>query len=163
MFADGEGRKDLQTQDLVRDVRACPRNRLVHVAVLEENRRTAHVPRDPADVIITYAAPHHLNADACMICVSPHPRRRRLASRSSTARSAIDLGIPNVGAPVRYSLLRPAPHLLLLNPPPSNWDLRHRRAEEPLDARRTIRRAAEHSDRARVCRSPAIRGLCGLL
>ena len=49
---------------------------------------------------MTYAAPHHLNADAGLLAL----RRTRggdawQASRSAPARSAVDLGIPTVGAP----------------------------------------------------------------
>src|SRR5215207_4238990 len=51
---------------------------------------------------------------------------------------------------VRYSSLRPALHT-------------DEAAEEPLHAREKICRATQQSDWARVRRSPAIRGLCGLL
>jgi len=96
MFADGEGRKDLQTHRMSGRARD---NRLVHVSVPEEPRARPR-PGDMADVIITYAAPHHLNADAGLVAL-----RRTAggdawhASRSAPARSAIDLGIPTVGAP----------------------------------------------------------------
>jgi tRNA-2-methylthio-N6-dimethylallyladenosine synthase len=58
MFADGEGRKDAATRRLSGRARD---NRLVHVAVSGEE-----VPRpgDIARATITYAAPHHLVADA---------------------------------------------------------------------------------------------------
>jgi len=96
MFADGEGRKDQQTHRMSGRARD---NRLVHVSVPEEPRARPR-PGDMADVVITYAAPHHLNADAGLVAL-----RRTAggdawqASRSAPARSAIDLGIPMVGAP----------------------------------------------------------------
>ena len=59
MFAQGEGRKDAETHRVSGRARD---NRLVHVAIPDG----APVPRpgDIADVEITHAAPHHLNADA---------------------------------------------------------------------------------------------------
>jgi tRNA-2-methylthio-N6-dimethylallyladenosine synthase len=96
MFADGEGRKDLQTHRMSGRARD---NRLVHVAVPEEPQDRPR-PGDLANVIITYAAPHHLNADAGLLAL--HRTRGGdawQAARSAPARSAIDLGIPTVGAP----------------------------------------------------------------
>ncbi|MFP5415718.1 MAG: tRNA (N6-isopentenyl adenosine(37)-C2)-methylthiotransferase MiaB [Actinomycetes bacterium] len=58
MFADGEGRKDAATHRVSGRARD---NRLVHVTVPEGV--PAPRPGDLADVEITYAAPHHLNAD----------------------------------------------------------------------------------------------------
>ena len=57
-------------------------------------------PGDLADVIITYAAPHHLNADGGLLAL--HRTRGGDAwqdRRSVPGRSAIDLGIPTVGVP----------------------------------------------------------------
>jgi tRNA-2-methylthio-N6-dimethylallyladenosine synthase len=96
MFADGEGRKDLQTHRMSGRARD---NRLVHVAVPEEPQCRPR-PGDMANVMITYAAPHHLNADAGMLAL--HRTRGGdawQATRSAPARRAIDLGIPTVGAP----------------------------------------------------------------
>jgi tRNA-2-methylthio-N6-dimethylallyladenosine synthase len=96
MFADGEGRKDFQTHRMSGRARD---NRLVHVAVPEEPQGRPR-PGDMADVIITYAAPHHLNADAELLAL--HRTRGGdawQATRSAPVRSAIDLGIPTVGAP----------------------------------------------------------------
>ena len=59
LFAAGEGRKDAATHRLSGRARD---NRLVHVAIPEGAERPR--PGDLADVEITYAAPHHLNADA---------------------------------------------------------------------------------------------------
>jgi tRNA-2-methylthio-N6-dimethylallyladenosine synthase len=58
MFAEGEGRKDAATARVSGRARD---NRLVHVAVPDGIQPE---PGDFADVEITYAAPHHLNADA---------------------------------------------------------------------------------------------------
>ena len=96
MFADGEGRKDLQTHRMSGRARD---NRLVHVAVPEEPQDRPR-PGNLAEVIITYAAPHHLNADGGLLAL--HRTRGGdawQATRSTPARSAIDLGIPTVGAP----------------------------------------------------------------
>ena len=53
MFADGEGRKDSATSRMSGRARD---NRLVHVTV---PRRTRPRPGDIAEVVPTYAAPHH--------------------------------------------------------------------------------------------------------
>jgi tRNA-2-methylthio-N6-dimethylallyladenosine synthase len=59
LFADGEGRKDAATHRMSGRARD---NRLVHVRVPEEPELRPR-PGDLAEVAITYAAPHHLNAD----------------------------------------------------------------------------------------------------
>ena len=59
MFADGEGRKDAATARMSGRARD---NRLVHVAVPEDPALRPR-PGDLAETTITYAAPHHLNAD----------------------------------------------------------------------------------------------------
>jgi len=60
MFAEGEGRKDEATSRMSGRAKD---NRLVHVRVPEELELRPR-PGDFAEVEITYAAPHHLNADA---------------------------------------------------------------------------------------------------
>ena len=60
MFAVGEGRKDQATHRLSGRARD---NRLVHVAVGEDGPERPR-PGDLATVEVTYAAPHHLVADA---------------------------------------------------------------------------------------------------
>jgi tRNA-2-methylthio-N6-dimethylallyladenosine synthase len=96
MFADGEGRKDVQTHRMSGRARD---NRLVHVSVPSEPQARPR-PGDMADVIITYAAPHHLNADAGLVALRRTPGGDAWqASRSTPARSAVDLGIPTVGVP----------------------------------------------------------------
>lgn len=61
MFADGEGRKDGATHRVSGRARD---NRLVHVKIPDGMQ--APRPGDLADVEITYAAPHHLNADGAV-------------------------------------------------------------------------------------------------
>ncbi len=60
LFADGEGRKDSHTHRMSGRARD---NRLVHVRVPSEVDARPR-PGDIATVEVTYAAPHHLNADA---------------------------------------------------------------------------------------------------
>ena len=93
MFADGEGRKDGETHRLSGRARD---NRLVHVTIPDG----VPVPRpgDLADVEITYAAPHHLNADGAVT----HVRRtaggeaweRNQGVPADDANPAIGLGMP---------------------------------------------------------------------
>jgi tRNA-2-methylthio-N6-dimethylallyladenosine synthase len=59
LFAAGEGRKDAATHRMSGRARD---NRLVHVAVSEDPAERPR-PGDIAEVEISYAAPHHLNAD----------------------------------------------------------------------------------------------------
>jgi tRNA-2-methylthio-N6-dimethylallyladenosine synthase len=63
LFADGEGRKDAATHRMSGRARD---NRLVHVAVGEAPQDRPR-PGDIADVVISYAAPHHLNADGGLL------------------------------------------------------------------------------------------------
>ncbi|HLT60038.1 MAG TPA: tRNA (N6-isopentenyl adenosine(37)-C2)-methylthiotransferase MiaB, partial [Microlunatus sp.] len=60
MFAEGEGRKDAATARISGRARD---NRLVHVAVPDDPELRPR-PGDIAETVITYAAPHHLTADA---------------------------------------------------------------------------------------------------
>ncbi len=60
MFADGEGRKDAATARMSGRARD---NRLVHVTVPKDDALRPR-PGDIAEVEVTHAAPHHLNADA---------------------------------------------------------------------------------------------------
>ncbi len=82
MFAEGEGRKDEATSRMSGRARD---NRLVHVRVPEEPALRPR-PGDFAEVEITYAAPHHLNADAGLISLrraagpaAASPRGRQLS------------------------------------------------------------------------------------
>jgi tRNA-2-methylthio-N6-dimethylallyladenosine synthase len=99
MFADGEGRKDAFTHRMSGRARD---NRLVHVTVPEELAERPR-PGDIAEMIITYAAPHYLNADGGLVAL----RRTRggdawQASRSvseTPASTAVNVGMPTVGVP----------------------------------------------------------------
>lgn len=59
LFADGGGKKDGDTHRMTGRARD---NRLVHVTVPEDPERRPR-PGDIAETVVTYAAPHHLNAD----------------------------------------------------------------------------------------------------
>lgn len=91
LFAEGEGRKDAATHRISGRARD---NRLVHVAVPDG----AETPRpgDIAEVEITYAAPHHLNADSGFTGL----RRTRggdaweARNTITSAPGAVGLGIP---------------------------------------------------------------------
>ena len=100
MFADGEGRKDALTHRMSGRARD---NRLVHVTVPEKPAERPR-PGDIGEVIITYAAPHYLNADAGLKAL----RRTRggdawQASRSVSEAPAatVNLGMPTVGVPAK--------------------------------------------------------------
>jgi tRNA-2-methylthio-N6-dimethylallyladenosine synthase len=98
MFADGEGRKDSQTHRMSGRARD---NRLVHVSVPAEPAGRPR-PGDIADVVITYAAPHHLNADAGLVALRRTPGGeawQAIRSTTQPARRTVDLGIPAVGVP----------------------------------------------------------------
>jgi len=94
MVAEGEGSKDAATRRL--SGRA-PDNRLVHFRRPDEPVR----PGDMVTVEVTYAAPHHLLADAPVKAV----RRTRAgdawqARQEAPAQSgAVSLGMPKIGAP----------------------------------------------------------------
>ena len=63
LFAAGEGRKDTETRRISGRARD---NRLVHVMAPDDLEQMPR-PGDIAEVEITYAAPHHLNADSPMV------------------------------------------------------------------------------------------------
>ena len=93
MFAEGEGRKDAATGRVSGRARD---NRLVHVAVAD-----GEVPRpgDIADVEITYAAPHHLNADAGLTNLrrtqgGDAHEARLAAAQEPAATASVGLGLP---------------------------------------------------------------------
>ena len=101
MFADGEGRKDAAT---ARMSGRAQDNRLVHVTVPEEPELKPR-PGDLADVEITYAAPHHLTADAGLVNLR---RTRggdawaaRRAGLDARSRPSVSLGMPGVGVPTQ--------------------------------------------------------------
>ncbi|HEY5822424.1 MAG TPA: tRNA (N6-isopentenyl adenosine(37)-C2)-methylthiotransferase MiaB [Propionibacteriaceae bacterium] len=97
MFADGEGRKDAAT---ARMSGRAQDNRLVHVAVSEDPALRPR-PGDLATTTITYAAPHHLNADGGITGL----RRTRggdiwqARREGGAAKPAVSLGLPQFGVP----------------------------------------------------------------
>ncbi len=98
MFADGEGRKDSATARMSGRARD---NRLVHLTVPEASGRRPR-PGDIAEAVITYAAPHHLTADAGLLRL----RRTRggdaweQRKANDTPTRSVGLGIPVFGIPV---------------------------------------------------------------
>ena len=96
MFAAGEGRKDAATARMSGRARD---NRLVHVSVPEQDSQRPR-PGDLAEVVVTYAAPHHLNADGGLLRLE---RTRGgdawAARRGNTTRQVVGLGLPGVGVP----------------------------------------------------------------
>jgi tRNA-2-methylthio-N6-dimethylallyladenosine synthase len=88
MFADGEGRKDAATARMSGRARD---NRLVHVRV-PENEADRPRPGDFAEVEVTYAAPHHLNADGGLLSL-----RRSRGGDAWQARNAAPDTRPLVG------------------------------------------------------------------
>ena len=96
MFADGEGRKDAATSRMSGRARD---NRLVHVTVPGDPALRPR-PGDLADTEISYAAPHHLNADRGLVGL----RRTRggdawAARQANPATIAVGLGMPTIGVP----------------------------------------------------------------
>jgi tRNA-2-methylthio-N6-dimethylallyladenosine synthase len=96
MFADGEGRKDAATSRMSGRARD---NRLVHVTVPDEPALRPR-PGDLARTTVTYAAPHHLTADAGVRDL----RRTRGGDawegrRAAPVRPTVGLGLPTVGVP----------------------------------------------------------------
>jgi tRNA-2-methylthio-N6-dimethylallyladenosine synthase len=91
LVAVGEGRKDAATGRLSGRARD---GRLVHFNASPEVR-----PGDIVHTAITYAAPHHLNADGPLL----HHRRTRAGDAYEAGRAprtrGVMLGLPTVGAP----------------------------------------------------------------
>jgi tRNA-2-methylthio-N6-dimethylallyladenosine synthase len=92
LVAVGEGRKDSATGRMSGRARD---GRLVHFAAVADDVR----PGDLVHTTITYAAPHHLNADGPVLS----HRRTRAGDAWQAGRSpstpAVSLGMPAVGAP----------------------------------------------------------------
>ena len=102
MFADGEGRKDAATHRMSGRAQD---NRLVHVAVGTDPDARPR-PGDIGEVIITHAAPHHLNADAADGGSALLSLRRTRGGDAWQARqdaapvsNAVTLGMPAIGVP----------------------------------------------------------------
>lgn len=98
MFADGEGRKDGATHRVSGRARD---NRLVHVKI--PDGMPAPRPGDLADVEITYAAPHHLNADGAVTNL----RRTRGGDAWQRWHGGDDAPAPSIG--LGMPRRRPAP------------------------------------------------------
>jgi tRNA-2-methylthio-N6-dimethylallyladenosine synthase len=104
MFADGEGRKDVITHRMSGRARD---NRLVHVTVPEEPAERPR-PGDIGEVVVTYAAPHYLNADAGIVALHRTPGGDAWQARQSASQALgppVDLGMPSVGLP---AIVQPA-------------------------------------------------------
>jgi tRNA-2-methylthio-N6-dimethylallyladenosine synthase len=100
MFADGEGRKDAATHRMSGRARD---NRLVHVTVPAEAALRPR-PGDLAEVEITYAAPHHLNADSGLLSLRRTRggdawQARRDGAVKANHPGSVGLGMPGLGAP----------------------------------------------------------------
>jgi tRNA-2-methylthio-N6-dimethylallyladenosine synthase len=95
LVAAGEGRKDAATGRLSGRARD---GRLVHFATAGGRPGAGDQEIRPGDIItttVTYAAPHHLNADGPLL------RHRRTAASATSAAGtpAVLLGLPTLGAP----------------------------------------------------------------
>jgi tRNA-2-methylthio-N6-dimethylallyladenosine synthase len=92
LVAVGEGRKDERTGRMSGRARD---GRLVHFAVGSELPR----PGDLVSTVVTYAAPHHLNADGAPLSL----RRTRAGDAFEAGRTprtaGVSLGMPTIGAP----------------------------------------------------------------
>ncbi len=98
MFADGEGRKDAATARMSGRARD---NRLVHVAVSDDPDLRPR-PGDLAETTITYAAPHHLNADGGITQLRRTSGGDAWQARRTggpTTGAPVSLGLPTVGRP----------------------------------------------------------------
>jgi tRNA-2-methylthio-N6-dimethylallyladenosine synthase len=98
MFADGEGRKDNATSRMSGRARD---NRLVHVTVPQEQSARPR-PGDIADVVLTYAAPHHLTADGGLLNLRRTPGGNAWEERLralDASRRPVSLGLPTLGVP----------------------------------------------------------------
>jgi tRNA-2-methylthio-N6-dimethylallyladenosine synthase len=106
LVADGEGRKDEQTQRLSGRARD---NRLVHFAIPDDAPRPR--PGDLVFVEVTKAAPHHLVADSAT-ARGPYELRRtragdaheRANAKDSAGTGGVLLGMPSLGVPAAESV-----------------------------------------------------------
>jgi tRNA-2-methylthio-N6-dimethylallyladenosine synthase len=97
MVAEGEGRKDVSTHRLSGRARD---NRLVHFTPVDAAGGAVDVrPGDMVEVVVTYAAPHHLVADGPVVSV----RRTRAGDawerRTAPTPAGVSLGLPTLGVP----------------------------------------------------------------
>jgi tRNA-2-methylthio-N6-dimethylallyladenosine synthase len=101
LVAVGEGRKDGATGRLSGRARD---GRLVHFSVGDLEPGTIR-PGDVVETIVTYAAPHHLNADG-----DPLSHRRTKAGDAFEAGrmprlQGVSLGLPTIGAPAKLPIV----------------------------------------------------------
>jgi len=102
MVAEGEGRKDAATHRLSGRARD---NRLVHFTPVDADGASVDVrPGDMVEVVVSYAAPHHLVADGPVVSVRRTPAgdawERRTAPQSRPgAATGVSLGLPTIGVP----------------------------------------------------------------
>ncbi|HYP43714.1 MAG TPA: tRNA (N6-isopentenyl adenosine(37)-C2)-methylthiotransferase MiaB [Propionibacteriaceae bacterium] len=97
LFADGEGRKDAATARMSGRARD---NRLVHVTVPAEHQLRPR-PGDLGRAVVTYAAPHHLTADAGLTQLRRTRGGDAWEMRQGHPRGAsqVVLGMPAIGVP----------------------------------------------------------------
>jgi tRNA-2-methylthio-N6-dimethylallyladenosine synthase len=97
LVAVGEGRKDAATGRMSGRARD---GRLVHFAVGDPVGDPAGIrPGDIVHTTVTYAAPHHLNADGPLVA---HRRTRAGDAHEAgraTRTAGVSLGLPTVGVP----------------------------------------------------------------
>jgi tRNA-2-methylthio-N6-dimethylallyladenosine synthase len=98
LVAEGEGRKDEQTQRLSGRARD---NRLVHFSPVDQDGAPLVVrPGDMVEVTVTYGAPHHLVADGPVKAVRRTRAGDAWEARTSTPQdNGVLLGLPTVGVP----------------------------------------------------------------
>ena len=98
LVAVGEGRKDERTGRMSGRARD---GRLVHFALGDTTPR----PGDIIETTITYAAPHHLNADGAPLS----HRRTRAGDAFEAGRTprlkGVSLGLPTVGVPAQLPVV----------------------------------------------------------
>jgi tRNA-2-methylthio-N6-dimethylallyladenosine synthase len=80
-------------------------NRLVHVTVPDEAALRPR-PGDFAETLVTYAAPHHLNADAGLTRLRRTRGGDAWAAQHgrSTASAGVNLGLPTIGRPASFAV-----------------------------------------------------------
>jgi len=116
LVAEGEGRKDGATR---RMSGRAPDNRLVHFSVGETPAADLPRPGDVVTVEVTYAAPHHLNADGPDGATAIKALRRTRSGDAWAARQAlppaerrkpaVTLGMPSIGQPAAVPADEAAP------------------------------------------------------
>jgi tRNA-2-methylthio-N6-dimethylallyladenosine synthase len=97
MVAEGEGRKDATTHRLSGRARD---NRLVHFSPVGADGSPLEVrPGDMVEVVVSYAAPHHLVADGPVVSVRRTAAGDAWERRTAPKPAGVSLGLPTVGVP----------------------------------------------------------------